>query len=348
MQGLAGTVSCDRRESRWSGLYEPLEWPSEEWRLTDQTEHTQQPPDDLVADGAPSFVTFAVAWASLLGIESSSNRSFSGSELVVRRQDTTGRLASVHVRATEVQVRLEGHHLRGAVVELAGNQPGPSRRLTRNAAHTVRFPLPGGLPPGSWVVLRKGDGWIDRRFLSWPYALAQQPGVEHVVEPSTRLEVLLAGGEGPTTEFKASLPGDDDDSKRKAMKTVAAFANGDGGSILFGVSDDGEVIGLTPADAGPKARDRLSNLIRNWVSQLVAFHVESLPATTAKDRRVLVLTVEPGDSPPYGAGTQPTDLVYYVRRGATSFPISAHEVRELARSRPPADQPQPYFSAFRR
>jgi Putative DNA-binding domain len=101
-----------------------------------------------------------------------------------------------------------------------------------------------GKAEGAWVVLRRGDEWLDRRFLAWPYTRERQPGVEIEIEPATRLEGLIGGGEGPTIEFKEELPTNDADSKRNVMKTVAAFANGDGGAILFGVTNEGQIDGV--------------------------------------------------------------------------------------------------------
>src|SRR4029077_13708038 len=118
-----------------------------------------------------------------------------------------------------------------------------------------------GLPPGAWVVLRRGNEWLDRKFLSWPYVRREQGGVEFHIEPSTRLEVLVTRGEDPTTELKEGLPGEGDAAVRTVMKTVAAFANGGGGTIVFGVTDDLEVVGISKQDSGPKARDRLTGLV---------------------------------------------------------------------------------------
>jgi hypothetical protein len=57
--------------------------------------------------------------------------------------------------------------------------------------------------------------------------LAQQAfDIEHNF--MTQAEVLISGGEGLTTEFKQQLPGTD---PRTAMKTIAAFANKDGGVL---------------------------------------------------------------------------------------------------------------------
>jgi ATP-dependent DNA helicase RecG len=116
------------------------------------------------------------------------------------------------------------------------------------------------------------------------------------------------------------------------MKTVAAFANGEGGAILFGVSDEGEILGLDRTVAHQNARDRLSNIVRSWVSPAVRFRIDRTEA--GGDRTVLIFRVEPGQEPPYGVGIRPTDIRFYVRRGATSFPAIAAELRALARSRP--------------
>jgi predicted HTH transcriptional regulator len=186
-------------------------------------------------------------------------------------------------------------------------------------------------PDGAWVVLRRGQEWLDRRFLAWPYARERQPDVEIEIEPATRLEALITGGEGPTTEFKEELPANDADSKRNVMKTVAAFANGDGGSILFGVTNEGQIVG---ADSGTRAApgDTLARLVRSWVSPMPQFTIEAIEFPEITDRAVLVLTVQRGLEPPYAAGTQVTNYVYYVRRGANSFPIAPSEVGALARA----------------
>ncbi len=344
LREMSDTASWDRRESLWSGgMHEPLLWPAEVWRF-DRTQNIANPHAELISASSPSFVSFEAAETCLLGVQLT-GWNLSGNEFVVRRQDDRGRLA-VHVRAAEVRVRVEGRGLRGAIVELAGERPGPTVRLGRNAPRTVRFPLPDGLPAGAWVVLRHGDEWLDRKFLNWPYARRDQGGIEYDVEPTTRLEVLIATGEGPTTEFKERLPGDDDVAKRNVMKTVAAFANGGGGTIVFGITDELGIIGLTRTESGPKARDRLAGLVRTWVDPLPSFRIDALPVPDRDDRRVIVLEVNAGESPPYAAGTRATNYVYYLRRGGNSYPVTPSEVGALMRSRSSA-QPDPFSGLVR-
>src|SRR5262245_55991903 len=57
------------------------------------------------------------------------------------------------------------------------------------------------------------------------------------------LKHLVAGGEGPTLEFKRSTG-----ELREALQTLCAFLNGDGGTVLFGVRPDGTVIGQEVSD----------------------------------------------------------------------------------------------------
>lgn len=54
------------------------------------------------------------------------------------------------------------------------------------------------------------------------------------------MDALISGGEGPGVEFKVELPPARASAKQlHFLNTVAAFANGEGGAILFGVADDG-------------------------------------------------------------------------------------------------------------
>lgn len=61
---------------------------------------------------------------------------------------------------------------------------------------------------------------------------------------------LIAHGEGETIEFKATFKWDVRESRSNravedaALKSLAGFMNSEGGTLLIGVSDDGEVTGL--------------------------------------------------------------------------------------------------------
>jgi hypothetical protein len=69
-------------------------------------------------------------------------------------------------------------------------------------------------------------------------------------EQPASIEDLISEGESDELEFKSSLRWDLVEGKfnkkleEVALKTVAAFANSDGGTLLIGVQDDGSIVGL--------------------------------------------------------------------------------------------------------
>ena len=52
------------------------------------------------------------------------------------------------------------------------------------------------------------------------------------------LNGLIAGAEGGTVEFKETTG-----QLERGMETLCAFLNGTGGTVLFGVTDKGKIIG---------------------------------------------------------------------------------------------------------
>ena len=57
---------------------------------------------------------------------------------------------------------------------------------------------------------------------------------------TSMLPEMIAGGEGKTVEFKQDVPKD----IMKYVPTAVAFANTTGGTMVFGVSDTGEIVGI--------------------------------------------------------------------------------------------------------
>ena len=62
----------------------------------------------------------------------------------------------------------------------------------------------------------------------------------------TDLPLLIQEGEGLRTEFKQST----NDITKDVYDTVCSFSNREGGTILLGVTDKGEILGITPEKIG--------------------------------------------------------------------------------------------------
>ena len=117
---------------------------------------------------------------------------------------------------------------------------------------------------------------------------------------------LIARGEGPTVEFKRSLAKD-------IGRELCAFANVSGGTILIGVSDSGEIVGVANHN---RLKSRLQSTARS-AEPPIALDVESVG-------RVLCVVVPPQKRKPYSFGGR-----FFMRIGANSQQMSNAEVEDL-------------------
>ena len=136
----------------------------------------------------------------------------------------------------------------------------------------------------------------------------------------------MTQGEGLNLEYKEKLP-DTNSEKRKVFKTVVAFANGGGGTIVFGVEDEThEVKGLSGTPA--IERRRLNDFVRDLVTPSPRVRIES---GTHEGRDLLVLHVQAG------GGTIHWRLVleankpeYYVRRDGSTYYARPDDLASIA------------------
>lgn len=81
---------------------------------------------------------------------------------------------------------------------------------------------------------------------------ARAAGITPQVQPAPNVTQLIAQGENGEVEFKQSLEADAGTGRKNralveaALKTIAGFANGNGGTLMIGVADDGKIVGLAP------------------------------------------------------------------------------------------------------
>ena len=120
------------------------------------------------------------------------------------------------------------------------------------------------------------------------------------------ISALIAHGEGPTVEFKRSLTKD-------VGRELCAFANADGGTILIGVSDADEIVGVANHN---RLKSRLQSTARS-TEPPIELEVESVG-------RVLRVVVAPQKRKPYSFGGQ-----FFMRIGANSQQMSNAEVEDL-------------------
>ena len=96
------------------------------------------------------------------------------------------------------------------------------------------------------------------------------------------IRTLIKQGEGPNVEFKTRFT-----AERLIARHLSAFANSGGGTIIFGVSDKGEILGLPPEEG----RVTLKRMKRLAESLLPIFAYE-LGAVPIDGKPIVYLHVE--------------------------------------------------------
>lgn len=111
---------------------------------------------------------------------------------------------------------------------------------------------------------------------------------------------------------------------RSWLKSVSAFANGIGGSLIFGIVDKtNEVVGLTDPEGDS---EKISRFLRDRMDPIPPF---VLRFATVDDKNLIIVEVHPGpETPYYYAGK--SERTAYHRVGNESVICDAGKLRELA------------------
>src|SRR5512133_742856 len=112
---------------------------------------------------------------------------------------------------------------------------------------------------------------------------------------------LIQSGENQQLDFKFEIS-----DSRKIAKTLVAFSNTDGGTLLIGVKDNGKIAGvrtdeeffMVQAAAGMYCRPEVVFESKRWV---------------VEGKTVLEITIPKGSDYPYFAQTEPDKWLAYIR-----------------------------------
>lgn len=132
----------------------------------------------------------------------------------------------------------------------------------------------------------------------------------------------ISAPEGKTLEFKRDIS-----SHLPVLRTVCAFANTAGGTIVFGIEDhSGTVLGISdPLDD----EERLASIVADGITPRVLPDIDIIPW---RDTHVIALHVHPGPSRPYHLTSIGPEEGVYVRVGSTNRQADTRLAAELARS----------------
>ena len=155
-------------------------------------------------------------------------------------------------------------------------------------------------------------------------------------------KILIEEGEGLFVEFKETLRYDvrkgeiSKEMEKMVVKTIVGFLNANGGTLIIGVSDTGQVIGLEndyktlPKKNKDGFENHISMLIKTMIGLSFTKYV-SVTFETIENKEICLVTVREAHKPAYLTnGDKKED--FYVRVGNSTQPFSMSEMTEYIKT----------------
>ena len=184
------------------------------------------------------------------------------------------------------------------------------------------------MDPSLWKVERFADFLEQRRELiackinELMEGLISEPEVVH----RKPIAELIALGESATLEFKSTLQWDmvrsqvNKDLRLSSLKTIAAFLNSAGGTLVIGVEDNGHVCGLAnDLKIAKNSVDRFEQILTSLITDKMGpqhGHLIRIRFETVDDRTVCVVDADKTPEPVFVKG--PSGSKFYIRVGNTT------------------------------
>lgn len=325
MPKLQDSATWERQPSRWTYGSSPIRWPILRGEINF---HQQLPPQGdynfLIQDTLPTFQSYGDAVSHyLFPGERVPPQALPTAFITVRIADTRCWIDQLHFKPASLRITLKGSNASGARVELIGPEIWKEKRVGRSGR--VNMAISGGIDPHQIIVVSRGNAWCDYRYLGRS-AQEGQPGVTfEPPDPCTRIAILATQGEQLGVEYKRQLPSSDGE-REKLARTVVAFANTQGGHLIYGVERDGpNGTQITGVHFSPEVADTLVRIVRDRVIPDPSVEIVHCDV----DGKQLVAVIVQGRPKRFFAlNTRPPE--FYVRRQANTFPATLAEIRELA------------------
>lgn len=196
--------------------------------------------------------------------------------------------------------------------------------------------------PDGWTEMDYREFLLKRRELMSQvirdaYRKLSGDGAKEASE-SLPVDLIIEQGESSAIEFKSTLrinlhTGEKDTRMElSVLKTIAAFLNSSGGTLVIGVSDDGTPVGIE-ANKFPnedKMDLHLGNLIKSRIgaSHMMYIHPRF---DDYNDARVMVIDCSPSKSPVFVKDEK--NERFYMRTGAATAELPASQVQEFIKKR---------------
>ena len=319
-------------KSRWSHS-EWSHWPADVFTFEPPSGQSWPSDEPLISVDQPYYPSFEHLLSDFFAIRSQGWTNYLRGQVVIVLPDFRARISKLTIALASLRAELECVFLSPAdlVVRLfAESSLGRlAQKTIQPESCVVEVDLTDTPSLVSLALVSKltAETLHEKTFragVSW-----REPDV--VVEDSQpEIEQFLLTGESETVEFKEKL---DKGRPEKIAKTAAAFANTKGGTIVFGVDDDHNVVGCDIKGMS----DTITNIIRGHCDPPPAFTIRVVPREA---KELLLVQVPEAPSTIHFV----KDLGLFIRANGTNRAPTSHEFQLLLRRRGIADTGLPHSS----
>ena len=184
-------------------------------------------------------------------------------------------------------------------------------------------------------IMTEIDQVIDQHG-GWPDAFYVPP------PPPPTIEEIIQADENGEIEYKSTFQWDvreqkkNPDLQKATLKTLAAFLNSQGGTLVIGVTDDREIFGLERDLSFTKGTtDQFERTVRQSFDKVIGVdfsgYVKFRFAAAPEEKQVCIMDVEAAPEPAFLKLSNTEE--FYIRRGNASVPLSPKEQHDYVRKR---------------
>jgi hypothetical protein len=169
-------------------------------------------------------------------------------------------------------------------------------------------------------------------------SLSDSPEGGTIREEHLPAATIIAQGENATVEFKSTIRWNiragrnDDEIQHSVLKTIAAFLNTDGGTLIIGVNDTGNPLGLDNDrfENDDKMLLHLTNLIKDRIG-VRHFRFVEMTVESVEEKKVLRVDCKKDVTPAYLK--YKNGEVFYIRTGPATLELPTSEIHDYIQDR---------------
>jgi len=299
-----------------------LEWPANGYHFSpiDSSDKVAPPSSGLISQSFPLFLDGFSAVRSLTGIDLSKYHQYQGSILIFL-PNFKAKIQQIKVNSKQLTLKIVCKEI--SKEEIVGKiylsgELGQKVNQSDIIFEEETWSTPLNFKPEDiYLVLldRQSGELIDERKFRTSWRDLPSDVIFEISEEE--IEAVIKRGEGETIEFKENIPRE----PTELAETVVAFSNTNGGAILLGINDNGEITGFRSPEI---EKERVINILRTHCEPPITPIIE---VKYIQGKSILLLQVKEGDKKPYTVG----DKGVYIRCGATDRIATRYEIDEFYR-----------------